>query len=448
MEIKHRVNALGVFPSHKTEKQLLKEDLDVEITVTNNPFDFQLSDLFEMGIRINPKRSFLFISKLLGKHLEVHPDIPKVAGHLLANVFLNKEENHYFSDVKTLADKVKGIDIEIKNELDKSVSLKSKPLFIGFAETATGLGHAVASAFIGTTYVHTTREEFEDKISIFNFEEEHSHATSHLCYLEDKELLNTIDHIILIDDEITTGNTCLNLIQSINEYYPNKRYTVLTLLDWRSKEDENAYSTFETKNNLQINVLSVLKGRIDVISEPSMDFLISKRNKLEELQKEQIQNINNKPKISIINKSFPKMKKTKQSFYAGRFGVVFNETRKIELIAKDVGENLKNCIKGNKTLCIGNGEFIYIPSRVTSYMGDRVSFKSSTRSPIFVDQDSVIKNSIQYEINEDVINYMYNIKGYDEVFIFFEEKPTDKLIEIISNALGLIGVEYINFVIL
>ena len=50
----------------------------------DNPYHFQLDQLFQMATRINKKRSFLFVSKVLGKHLPVNPKIPLLIGSLLA----------------------------------------------------------------------------------------------------------------------------------------------------------------------------------------------------------------------------------------------------------------------------------------------------------------------------------------------------------------------------
>lgn len=77
---------------------------------------------------------------------------------------------------------------------DVYASLKSSPLlidqphlFIGFAETATALGHSMYEVFSGPTrYLHTTRESIRELDSILSFEEEHSHATAHRCYARDE----------------------------------------------------------------------------------------------------------------------------------------------------------------------------------------------------------------------------------------------------------------------
>lgn len=429
------------------------KDLQIKIRENDNPFNFKMEDLFEVGARINPKRSFLFISKLLGKHIEVNPEVPKVAGHLLANVFNKHENGTYFSDILTLVNSVKNVDHEqqkkrVEEELNKTTSLSEPILFVGFAETATGLGHAVASAFSNSYYVHTTREEFKNKKSIFDFQEEHSHATGHLCYLEDEGILNNISHIVLIDDEITTGKTCLNLINALNDIYPGKRYTVLTLLDWRAENHEKDYENFYLQHGLSVSVLSLLRGDIEVLK----DFKFEDTDEVKEYKEMKI----DKKCISKGCKDHVSVMLPNDIYFSnkllhtGRFGLTSEQTMEIEPMAKEIGTSLIEYRNGKKTLCIGSGEFIYLPSRIASYMGDNVFFKSSTRSPIYVDETYVIKDRISYKTDEDVINYIYNIgsSDFDEVFMFFEELPSERLRNTISNAFASKGIKFVRFITL
>ncbi len=123
-------------------------------------------------------------------------------------------------------------------------SLDEPVVFIGFAETATALGHGVFDCFSDATYIHSTRERLVDQEVTLYFEEEHSHATDQRCYAPE-QYLNNDKPICLVDDEITTGNTALNIIASIQKRFPRKEYTVLSLLDWRSEEDQQRLKEFE-----------------------------------------------------------------------------------------------------------------------------------------------------------------------------------------------------------
>ena len=70
--------------------------MSVDINIRENKYNLNLDDLIIMGKRINnPKRNFLFISKVLGKHIEVKPSICKEIGLKLARLIFDKEEKNY-----------------------------------------------------------------------------------------------------------------------------------------------------------------------------------------------------------------------------------------------------------------------------------------------------------------------------------------------------------------
>ena len=112
-------------------------------------------------------------------------------------------------------------------------------------------------------YFHTTREELTGKTPLITFEEEHSHATSHRCYIP-LEMIEQQREIILVDDEMTTGKTAFNIIQSIHAQFPRKEYTVVSILDWRSEENIQQFKQLEKTLGIKINVVSLLAGNVEV----------------------------------------------------------------------------------------------------------------------------------------------------------------------------------------
>ena len=76
------------------------DKLKIDLTIKENLYSVNPDSLFRVGARINPKRSFLFISKIIGKHLRINPDTMFAAGKLLGLIYLKeicrKEE---YSDV-------------------------------------------------------------------------------------------------------------------------------------------------------------------------------------------------------------------------------------------------------------------------------------------------------------------------------------------------------------
>ena len=120
-------------------------------------------------------------------------------------------------------------------------------LAIGFAETATAIGAAVASQLgDGCIYLHTTREAEPDVKDWVLFSEEHSHVVEQkLCADQLPQWLEGTESVIFVDDEITTGKTLLNMIRQLRERYPslgNKRLVAASLLNRLSPEDQRRLS--------------------------------------------------------------------------------------------------------------------------------------------------------------------------------------------------------------
>ena len=389
----------------------------MDIKIYNNKMNFKLNQLIEIGKRSNnAKRNFLFISKLLGKHIEVRPDMCKAAGHLLASLKYPELRS------EKIIDYVKGENVDIKYELNKTVTQASKILVIGFAETATGLGMAVASKIKDCIYQTTTREPITDVKNLLSFEEEHSHATTHKFYSLLDYDLNDFDEIILVDDEITTGNSMLNLITELINICSVRKYSILSILDWRDDTFVEKYKDFATTNNVSINVYSLLSGQISI---DNFDVYTDNSEPIEITQKTSniIDMIDEFNKVEL-NTQFGKQQYLKNT---GRFGVKQNHIENIEMHAKNLANKINDVIDSNeKILVIGHGENIYIPSRIASYINANVMFKTTTRSPIFCD-GNIIKTKYKF-IDRGVTYFLYNKEDietqYDKI-IFLAETPLD-----------------------
>jgi len=424
----------------------LLDKLELETTITENPYGFKTEELFLLGARVNPKRSFLFISKLLGKHLSTSPDIPKATGQLLAELFAKEAEGLDLNKSEILVPYLKSqkSDAKVKRILKQQFELAKKTLFIGFAETATGLGHAVSSAFKNSWYIHTTREELSDIQSVFDFEEEHSHATDHRCYLPDKEILTDTEHIVLIDDEMTTGKTSLNLIRSLHSKYPKNHFTILCLLDWRTNEQREMYKKAQRELGIQINVLSLVKGSVNYNSEAFFQY----EHNEERGYSSRYESID----LKMKNREMHMTKQNEPVSYlklTGRFGMDTNQNNLLETEACEIGERLKEMRKHEHTLVIGTGEFMYIPSRIASYMGDGVEYKSTTRSPIYPNNESgyPIKSRIQYKDQDDITHYLYNLNNeVKEMFVLTEKETTRSVMEEMTYCFRKSGIETITFI--
>ena len=104
---------------------------------------------------------------------------------------------------------------------------------LGFAETATALGHCVAEALGGADYLHSTRRPVAGVATAGAFVEEHSHHTGHLLLPSDPGLLAGPRPLVLVDDELSTGRTAVNTITALHRAAPRAHYVLATLVDLR-----------------------------------------------------------------------------------------------------------------------------------------------------------------------------------------------------------------------
>lgn len=128
--------------------------------------------------------------------------------HLIVNKFQSK---HYPSDPRETAARC----AEMSEEMLR-IAPSGKCLAIVFAETAVGVG-ALAASKLGERcfLISTTREELPDFCEYITFEEAHSHAPLHKLCIRRELDLNKFEHIFIIDDELTTGNTVKALAEKL-----------------------------------------------------------------------------------------------------------------------------------------------------------------------------------------------------------------------------------------
>ncbi|WP_425447288.1 phosphoribosyltransferase family protein [Dethiothermospora halolimnae] len=433
------------------------DNLKIELNTSKNTFNLLPEELFLMAARKNKKRSFLFVSKVLGKHIPVDPKLSILVGKLLGNEYMKKVSGikvQSTNDIVRVINKEQGINEIYPSVLNDTLDLPQKTIFIGFAETATALGHLVFSCFKRNAYyIHTTREEIIDYKHPIKFEEEHSHATAHYLYPMDFDIIESDSPIVFIDDEITTGKTTLNIIEAIQKKYPRKEYTIISILDWRKDTDKLLFKKVEEKLNIRINVISLLSGNIKIEQDRVSNLEIkssAKKNNTKDID----------VKTIYLDLKFQSSVKKVESFkpyleLSGRFGINSSSNRILNKQLREKGEFLKKYIrKGKNTLCMGTGEFMYIPMVLSSYLGDGVKYQSTTRSPIypFDKIDYGVKNVFKFDSLEDkeIENYFYNVPigFYDELFLFLERKFSQQKMKSLLDAIKTLEIKNINIVVL
>ncbi|MFE7761007.1 phosphoribosyltransferase domain-containing protein [Streptomyces sp. NPDC057438] len=196
--------------------------------------DEELSGLLGLALRRNPKRAHLLVSNVLGKHVPQSPAV--VHGHGFA-----------------LGRRVR----ELLGEAGARTAV-----VLGYAETATGLGHSVADGLGEAPYLHSTRRPVEGVRRAGGFEESHSHATSHLLLPEDPALLAGPGPLVLVDDEFSTGNTVLNTVRALHDRYPRERYVVVALVDMRSAADQGRLTEFAREIGARVDLVTAAKGTV------------------------------------------------------------------------------------------------------------------------------------------------------------------------------------------
>lgn len=398
--------------------------MDIKVTSIESYGNLPMESLFSMALRVNKKRQFLFVSKLIAKHLAVHPALALGTGSLLASLLMEKYGLSPIPQSSKMVEMIGSGNVCLetsRKSLDYRTTLPERTVFIGMAETATGLGHAVFHHFDDAAYIHTTREEISGASPAFVFEEEHSHATSHKVFAP-PGMLEDAEAIVLIDDEISTGNTLLNLITALNSQFPGKNYISLSILDWRSDSQKRKLEEMAEAHNLKIEVLALLAGEFELIHSESPD---------EEEVAPLDSTGNRAPNRSAQIAGIDLQSCTGQRYlpYTGRFGLTSDKHREIEEWAKNAAETVA---ASEKPLVIGIGENMYLPLRFALALGGDAVVQTTTRSPIFAADEKgyPIKNKVRFQLPDakGVNQFLYNINelDVDRIYLLAESVVEEK----------------------
>ncbi len=426
----------------------LGQNLQVSLNITDTKYNIKWPSLFSMAARKNPKRDFIFVSKVLGKHIPIKPITLDIIGAILCRLWVEKRENYIDPDINILVEALEYFQVEnhnkefskdlldkVLNILSSPIELKHKTLFIGFAETATGIAQAVFGNSLNSHYIHTTRETVSSvKESIF-FREEHSHATNHSLYPLNPQIFEEVDDIVLIDDEITTGKTALNLMKNLPS---SKHFGIISILDWRSKENIEIYNQETT---IKIDVCSLMEGTITCNKSGELGFEdISENYTNASLPSfEEISIKNNYSIDQLVN-------------YTGRFGISSDQQDLINEETNKISDTLKQKRVPGNCLCLGTGEFIYLPCKISGKLGENIFYHSTTRSPVYPldNEEYAIKNKVTFPSpdDENLNNYVYNIPKdfYKQAFVFSEKSFPQETKDTFLKIMGHFSIENVIFV--
>ncbi|GAA2458854.1 phosphoribosyltransferase [Actinomadura vinacea] len=226
----------------------------------------ELVDLVGLAVRRNPRRAHLLVSTVLGKHVPTDPRLVYGSGLLLGELVrrcLGAAPGDAGCGV-LLADALHGRKDAAEQLCDRLREPREPvdAMVLGYAETATALGHSVADALGGACYLHSTRRPVEGFSTYGGFEEEHSHATSHLLLPSDPALFERDVPLVLVDDELSTGRTVINTIAALHRVRPRAHYVVASLVDLRGDDDRAAVQAFAATLGARIDVVALATGRV------------------------------------------------------------------------------------------------------------------------------------------------------------------------------------------
>lgn len=352
-----------------------------QLHVTAEPGRIPLRRLLGFSSRINSKRGFLLVSKVLGKHCPVSPRTMAWSYRALARRVL------------------------------ESAEFSAPSLWIGMAETATGLGYGVFEAGFNlrvrdALYMQTTRYHLSG-CQRLEFIEAHSHATDFFLYWpSDEKMCKTFlnaKQIVLIDDEISTGATFSRLIAAYRSVNPKlERVIIVSLVNFASSEDRNAV---EASSGIPVEWITLLNGALQ------FDPVNTDPNQFQDKT------------INVIGNG---LCKRDILAWPGRFGVAkpidFSEEN-IKGLMPFWPDNSDN----RPVLILGTGECnppAYLLGRVLERLGFKVIVQASTRSPIFTEGD--IASSIAFTDNyaDNIPNFIYNLIPENfSLIVFCHETP-------------------------
>lgn len=324
----------------------------------------------------NKKRGYLVVDPLQGKHV---PVIPSKAMEL-------------FTDLSE----------HIKNRYNNK-----EVLVVGFAETATAIG-AKTAVELKAGYIQTTREIIPGVEYLF-FSEAHSHATEQKLVKDDMDVvMEKIDRIIFVEDEVTTGNTIMNIINLLRATYSKKvDFTILSLLNGM---DEDALKRCEEQN---IDLYYVLKTDHSQFESRAAVF---------DTDGEYI-DINNKENKNYTLLDIEGCVNARRLVDADMYG------KACDALSETVISTL-GIFPHERILVIGTEEFMYpalcLGARLEE-TGCDVRCHSTTRSPIAVSRHEEYPLHIRYKLesvyDKNRTTYLYDINKYDRVIIVTDAKP-------------------------
>lgn len=348
-------------------RKLVKDIQAGRLTIMLTENGHRLEELIAFASRLNPLRGYLFVSRVLGKHIPVRPS---------------------------------AMD-SIHAELAGKINLIGDSAYVvGMAETAVGLGAGTARHLSrlhqDSVFQHTTRFLVTDPW--LRVQEAHSHAdTMQMARLQGDAFIHaqTTADLVIVDDEISTGKTLAQLANAIlaqPELSRIKRIHIVSLVNWL---DSEAKSRFEAllPQDIEVEFIQLMAGTFTFTAAPDYQTAVP-------------DNVDVDFCDALATKFYQKPTALPLEQH-GLYGVVFSKFEELlpdKLLSRPFDINKSHVV-------YGMGEFLDIPFRIALALenaGMDVLFQSSTRSPIALGDEVVSKIEHPAPGNSSKTHFLYN----------------------------------------
>ncbi|MBQ0832401.1 phosphoribosyltransferase domain-containing protein [Marinobacter sp.] len=348
-------------------QRLIKDIQAGRLTIALTENGHRLDELIAFASRLNPRRGYLFVSRVLGKHIPVRP---------------SKMD-------------------EIHAELANAINLHGDSAYVvGMAETAVGLGAGVAR-HLGrlheySVFQHTTR--FLVPNPWLRIQEAHSHAdTMHMAHLQGDAGLavQTTEDLVLVDDEISTGRTLAQLAHALvaqPELSRIRRLHIVSLVSWLDDE-ARAQLLALLPQHIEVEFVQLMAGTFTFTAAQAYQAVLPDNvdtNFCDALTAQRDRETGPLP-VELH----------------GLYGTVFGIHENLppgELLSRPFNTNMPHVV-------YGMGEFLDPPFRIALALetaGMDVLFQSSTRSPIALGDAMVNRLTHPAPGDSSKTHFLYN----------------------------------------
>ena len=357
------------------------------------------SDLVRIAKRENNrKRNYLVVNRLQGKHIPAKPA-------------------EALSMFRALAER-----------MPQSYA-GTRTLVIGFAETATAIGAALAAA-LGSYYIQTTRENVPEAEYLY-FSEEHSHAAQQRLVKNDLDLiLPRIDRIVFAEDEITTGKTILHLVDQLQKDYRWQGiYTAVSILNGMDTQAMEHYQArnirlFYLAKTQRENYESMLAGYVRTGTYVDARNAALLHTALGESVPGGPRSFNERPAAREMEAS---------GWMDARRLVCSDVYEQACLRLWEQVRERTGVLSDGRMLVLGTEEFMYPALLCAAHMAENgadVRFHATTRSPIEVYEEEQYPLHVRYELpsvyDKNRRTFVYDLDRYDRVLIFTDAHNTER----------------------